>query len=165
MKVKNLVFYAMGMSLTLLLTWAFSIPVLKGYINLGDVGVLLSGMILGPIGGMVAGAVGSSLADILLGYAFYAPFTFVIKGIEGFVAGKLNPSLSKKSPIFTCVIASALMVFGYFLSELFLYDLGGALASIPGNAIQAIVCSILATLIYTTLEKTGVVTEVKRIIA
>ncbi len=35
------------------------------------------------------GGLGSALADILLSYTHYAPITFIVKGIEGYIAGTL----------------------------------------------------------------------------
>ena len=53
------------------------IPATNGYINLGDGVVLLGAFLLGPVYGMAAGGLGSMLADLLLGYAAYAPGTLV----------------------------------------------------------------------------------------
>lgn len=69
--------------------FALAIPATKGYWNVGEVGVYLAAFIGGPIVGAVAGGIGSALADIFLGYAYYAPGTLIIKGVEGYVAGFL----------------------------------------------------------------------------
>ena len=76
-------------ALTTVLTIIIQIPVpqTKGYINLGDAMVMLSGALFGPLVGFVAGGVGSALADIVSGYAHWAPFTLLIKGFEGLVVG------------------------------------------------------------------------------
>lgn len=159
MKVKNLVYYSMCIALTLLLTWLFNVPyiVKEGYLNLGDVGVLLSGLLFGPIGGLIAGAIGSSLADILAGFALYAPFTLVIKGIEGYIIGRFGKEKKDKYVFLICLLSTLFMVFGYFVSECFLYGFGGAIVNVLGNLIQAVVASIVASLIYQTFKNTGVV--------
>ncbi|MBP3559105.1 MAG: ECF transporter S component [Clostridia bacterium] len=59
---------------------------LKGYINLGDCVVLLSGWLLPPGYSFLAAGVGSALADVFSGYAVYAPVTFAIKGLMAVVA-------------------------------------------------------------------------------
>lgn len=56
---------------------------MKGYVNIGDTVVLLSGVLFGPLTGLAAGGLGSALADLLLGYGFWAPWTLLIKGLEG----------------------------------------------------------------------------------
>ena len=66
-----------------------AITATNGYFNFGESMVYLAALVGGPLVGLVAGAVGSSLADIISGYGFYAPGTFIIKGLEGYVAGYL----------------------------------------------------------------------------
>ncbi|MCX6655008.1 MAG: ECF transporter S component, partial [Candidatus Bathyarchaeota archaeon] len=46
-----------------------------GFFNLGDAIVMTTALIFGPIIGGVAGGLGSALADLLLGYSAFAPFT------------------------------------------------------------------------------------------
>lgn len=59
---------------------------MNGYVNLGDCFVLLSGWLLGPWYGGAAAGIGSMLTDLLSGYGYYAPGTFVIKGLDALVA-------------------------------------------------------------------------------
>src|SRR5712692_9584542 len=55
----------------------------------GDIMIFISALTFGPIVGGFAGGVGSGLSDAFHGYTAFAPFTLVIKGSEGFVAGYL----------------------------------------------------------------------------
>ena len=73
-------------------TMVFSIyvPSTEGFFNIGESMVFLSALLFGPYVGAFAGGVGSMLADILLGYSYYAPATLVIKASEGFVVGFLK---------------------------------------------------------------------------
>ncbi len=118
------------------------VPATEGYINLGDTMVMLSGLLFGPLVGGIAGGVGSAVADVVGGYASWAPYTFVIKGVEGAIAGlalkfgsgKLQKNLIK---VLFLVIAGMEMVAGYFLVEAILFGLGAALTELPGNLFQA----------------------------
>ena len=65
-------------------------PATGGYFNLGDTFVMLSGFLLGPLGGFIAGGVGSAMGDIALGYFPWAPITFVVKGLEGMAGSRIN---------------------------------------------------------------------------
>ncbi len=112
-------------------------PATQGYINLGDTIVMLTGMLFGPAIGSLAGGLGSSLADLLSGYGHWAPFTLVIKGVEGFLAG-LAKGRGKILSLALLTVAGAEMVAGYFIVEWYLYGIGGALQEIPGNAFQAV---------------------------
>ncbi|ALV63012.1 Substrate-specific component PdxU2 of predicted pyridoxin-related ECF transporter [Thermococcus sp. 2319x1] len=114
-------------------------PLTKGYINVGDSMVMLVAVLFGPTIGAFAGGFGSAMADLITGYAHWAPFTLVIKGVEGFVVGYLT---SKKDDFTTILLATilggALMVLGYFFVEVYFYGWGGAIAMVPGNTLQAV---------------------------
>lgn len=148
--------YGVLMALTTVATMVISIPSIatQGYINLGDAIVLLSGFVLGPLGGLIVGGIGSALADILLGYAYYAPFTLVIKGIEGLVGVSLFRYVFKeKITIIPAAIAGVVMALGYFIVEIFMYDFPAAVASLPGNIFQGLVGALIATILYKSVGK------------
>jgi uncharacterized membrane protein len=139
-------------ALTAVVTMAVRIPVPRtgGYINLGDAVVYISALLFGPAYGLVAGGVGSSLADVLGGYGVFAPFTLIIKGLEGLLVGILARPVFRRplrpSPVdlaltaLAVAVGGAVMVLGYFVSEAFVLHLGvGAAASeVPGNIFQAV---------------------------
>jgi len=83
-------------ALVFVVTRAFVLPIpqTKGFFNLGEAGVYASALLFGPLVGALAGGVGSALADLSLGYAQYAPFTLVIKGLEGAVVGLVARTVS-----------------------------------------------------------------------
>lgn len=143
--------FGMFIALTTVSTMIISIPSIatQGYINLGDAFVLLSGLILGPFGGFVVGGVGSALADILLGYAYYAPYTLVIKGLEGFIGVSLyRRFLKEKFLLPPLIIAGVFMALGYFMVEIFLYGYPAAVVSLPGNIIQGLVGALISSIIF-----------------
>lgn len=138
--VRTIAYIGIGSALVCAGTMVIQIPVpqTKGYINLGDALVLTIAMLFGAKIGGLAGGIGSALADIILGYTHWAPFTFVIKGIEGIIAGTFAYK-AQKMPlrIFFLILAGLEMVTGYFVTEIFLYGIGPALAELPGNLFQA----------------------------
>ena len=149
MKTKNLVKAAMLGALCLVATAVIKLPSpLGGYINLGDCIVLLSGFMLSPLYGFLAAGIGSALADIFLGYALYAPITFLIKGLMALLVSKMG-----KKRILGGVLAEILMVSGYYVFEGFLYGFGASLINIPANAVQGTAGLILGLLLYKGMEK------------
>ena len=87
-KTKRLALAGQLCGATLLLT-LLSIPLPSGYgyVNLGDAGVFLCACLLpGGLGALAAG-VGAALADLILGWAMYAPVTLLIKGLTALLAG------------------------------------------------------------------------------
>ncbi len=137
-----IVLIALFSALVCVLTIFVQIPWGKGYINFGDALIFLAASLLGPMGGMISGAIGSSLADIFSGFAVYAPFTFVVKGGEGFLCGILYSYVFRKQrPIlrrlFSTLIAGTWMVLGYFLTDLMLYGWEASLFNFVSGLIQA----------------------------
>ena len=122
-------------------------PATEGYVNIGDAIIVAAALLFGPRVGGLAGGFGSALADLLGGYAHWAPFTLLIKGGEGVLVGFLGGRTTIHLATLTnLAVAAALtvpglawMVGGYFTVEFFLYSLGPALASLPGNGLQAVV--------------------------
>ncbi len=112
----------------------------NGYANLGDTMVIAAGFFCGPVYGFFAAAIGSAFADIFSSFVIYAPATFLIKGLMAFTVGMICKSV--KSNGFTVrlipatVIAEIEMVLGYFIFEIFIYDMSIAVADIAGNAVQ-----------------------------
>jgi len=119
-------------------------PATHGYINFGDIMIFVSALTFGPIVGGLAGSIGSSIADIAGGYGYFAPFTFVIKGAEGAIAGLISNRVSIRRDVLAVVFAGLEMIVGYFLAEFFPLQLGwAALTEVPGNISQIVVSAII----------------------
>ncbi len=135
-------------AITIALTFIIQIPVpaTSGYINIGDAAVMLSGLLFGPIIGSVAGGLGSALADIISGYAFYSPWTFIIKGVEGFLTGIISrrDRFTYLDLIACFIIAGPWMVTGYFIIESLFFSIAAAVVELPLNVIQFIVSGLIA---------------------
>jgi uncharacterized membrane protein len=134
---------------------------LKGYINLGDGIVLLSGWILSPGYGFLAAGLGSALADLFSGYFTYVPATFIIKGLMALIAFASFNLLSKKigkilAYIVGGVLAEILMIVGYYVFEGFLYGFVPSAVNIPANAVQGVAGIVIGTVLIKILEKTNV---------
>ena len=106
-----------------------------GYFNLGDVMIFVAALTFNPLIGGVAGGLGSAIADII-GFPFFALPTLVIKGLEGLVASLITNKKNVYRDVLAVVVAGAEMVIGYFLVEVYLWGLGGALAEVPANIAQ-----------------------------
>ncbi len=146
------VLIALFSALVCVLTIFVQIPWGKGYINFGDTLIFLAASLLGPVGGMIAGAIGSSLADLFSGFATYAPFTFVVKGGEGFLCGILYSYVFRKQRpmlrrLFSMLIAGAWMIIGYFLTDLMLYGWEASLFNFVSGPIQAGASLVVALIV------------------
>ena len=158
LNVKKLVMTALFAALACVATMSIRIPTpgTNGYIHPGDAVVILSGIILGPIYGFLAGGIGSAMADLLGGYFIYVPITLIIKGLIALISGIIYQRFGKtKKSRYICVVLGGitdivLVAGGYFICEFFMYGAGAA-ASIPANLIQGAGGLIISLVLYPIL--------------
>lgn len=130
-----------------------------GYVNLGDVLVLMSAFLLGKKYGAAAAGIGSALADLFSGYAYYAPGTFLIKAAVAFVAALLTEHRLSHLPqtlqrILAGLAGEIIMVLGYLFYAWFCLSYGSAaIASVPGNLVQGAVGIIVAVILTPMISK------------
>lgn len=163
MKARDLAAAAIFIALTFVVTryTVFPIPATKGFFNLGEVVIYIAAIVFGPVVGALAGGLGSALADLVAAPQF-APFTLVIKGLEGLIVGRLaGPGPAAR--VRATVIGGVWMVAGYFGAEvLFARTLGiaptpaaavgAALTEVPFNIVQVTVGVIVSVLIAARLR-------------
>ena len=157
---QKIVMAAMLAALCCVATMIIKVPSpLKGYINLGDCVVLLSGWLLPPVYGFAAAGIGSALADVFSGYVIYAPATFIIKGIMATVAYLCFKSMHKKlgnmpSRIIGGILAELAMILGYFVFEGFMYGFMASAVNIPANGVQGIAGIVIGIILIRFFKKT-----------
>ena len=119
-RTNKLVFTALMTCLVLLGTILFRIPIpmTQGYVHLGDAMIYIGVLLLGKKYGAVAAALGSSLGDVLGGFAFWAPWSFIIKFAMAFLAGSL---IEKRSKVFSLIAGGLVMCAGYLIAERIMY--------------------------------------------
>ncbi|QEK12381.1 ECF transporter S component [Crassaminicella thermophila] len=169
--VKQLTISGLMAALVLVGTMLIQVPTpTKGYIHIGDSMVYLSGVLLGPVAGSLAAAMGSMLADVFSGYGIYAPATFVIKGLDAFIVAyiynrlvKSDTSSVKKIVFFACSVLAGggVMVVGYLAYESVLYGFNTAILGVLGNITQAVGGAILAAPLVIALEKINLFQKLK----
>lgn len=107
---EKIILTGLMMALVTVATMVISIPVpfTSGYIHLGDSMIFLSVLILGWKFGAMAAGVGSALADMLLGYAQWAPWTLCIKGLMAVFMGLIIQKCidNKKNTILACIVTA-----------------------------------------------------------
>lgn len=156
--LKKLILAALFAALSCVATMSIRIPTpgTGGYIHPGDAIVILSGVILGPVWGFLAGGIGSALSDLIGGYFIYVPITFVIKGLVALASGLLYQKVGKnqKSRYIAVILGGVadiiLVAGGYFVCEFFIYGAGAA-ASIPANIIQGVGGLVISCILYPIL--------------
>lgn len=137
---------AVMIALTAVFTLLVRIPTpARGYVNLSDTAITFAALAFGPWVGAVAGGIGTALADVLGGFAPFAPLSLVAHGLEGLLIGLLGRG--RRNPvgmIGAWAVGGLVMVATYLLGEgLFYTGWPPALAEAPMNALQAAVGALV----------------------
>lgn len=146
---KNLCLTALFTAIVCIATFIIQIPISLGYAHLGDCMILLSTHLLGAVGGMISGGIGSALADIISGFPIWALPTLIIKSIMPLVA---YPFLRKNKIYFTiigAVLSLLFMTLGYVVAGSIIYgsiELG--ITQTPGLLLKSAVNLVAFILLY-----------------
>ena len=156
----NIALLAIMSALVTIMTLVIQIPYpgTSGYFNFGDTMVMLSGFLLGPIGGFFAGGVGSAVADVVGGYPHWAPFTFIIKGFEGMAVGYLSSRVRKHVrlnswDIIAVLVGAVIMLTGYFIAQMVLIGIAIAIGElVTVNLAQVVIGGVVTLSIGPTIR-------------
>ncbi len=97
----------------------------------------------------MCGGLGASLADLLLGYPLWAPFTLAIKGAEGFVVGHL----ARKNRNLALLAGASVMITGYAAMAGLLYGPKAIPIEIATDVTQTGIGAVLAIAAMPILKK------------
>jgi uncharacterized membrane protein len=138
---------ALLIALTTLFTRVLTIPIpgTQEYLNLSDVAITFSALVFGPWVGMIAGGVGTAIADLSTGaYAFWAPISLVAHGLEGFLIGLIargRPSVPRM--ILAWFVGSTVMVACYLVGASVIEGWPTAQLGVPFNTFQALLGGVV----------------------
>ncbi len=130
-----------------------------GLIHLGTGMLFIASIVFGEKKGAISGAFGMGLFDILSGWAVWAPFTFIIRGIMGYILGKIsrineNNGNNILINLLAMLVSTIWMIIGYYFSEVILYgNWIQPFTSIPGDVLQGIIGGMIALPIIKGLKR------------
>jgi uncharacterized membrane protein len=142
--VRGFTVAALMAAVTAVFTVAVRIPVGTGYLNLSDVAIYFAAYSFGPWVGLIAGGLGTAIADVYSGYPEFAWLSLFAHGLQGLVVGGV--ALGK--PVRTMVIAwfagMFLMVSIYFIGEFVaMQNPSQALTEWPFNVLQTAIGGVI----------------------
>lgn len=143
---------------TIMLNIKLPITANGGLVHLGTAMLFIASILFGPKKGAIAGAFGMALFDLISGWTLWAPFTFVARGLQGYIVGKIAWSYRNGNSIVFNLVATIasipVMLAVYYICEGVLY--GSWIipaASIPGNIVQNVVGICVAIPVCVVLKK------------
>lgn len=120
-----------------------------GLMHLGNTVLFMAAIVFGKRKAAFAGAFGMGLFDVMSGWILWAPFTFIIRGVMGYIIGAIANANGRKGSsslwnIIAILVGGIWMLAGYYITEIILYgDYILPIKSIPGNIVQIVLGLIL----------------------
>ena len=119
------------------------IPTYNGYVHCGDGFIFIAACMLPMPYSIVVGVLGAMLADLLTGYAIWAPGSMIIKGLLALLFTCKSNKIITKRNLIMLLPAALISAAGYYLYEaLITGSFIASLAGIPGSFVQALASSI-----------------------
>ena len=137
-------------AVTIVLTIVVKIPIplTRGYFNLSDMAIYFAAFTFGPITAMLAGGIGTFIADAFAGvFIPYSPISLFVHGLQGFLVWLISTTtlIGKEKQrgwpinpfwIIAAAIGTFVMCAGYFVAQLVLFGIGPAVVELPFNLLQ-----------------------------
>lgn len=165
-KTKDMVLSALLIALVFIATkfinFRLPISINGGLIHLGNTMLFMAAIVFGGRKGAIAGAFGMGLFDIVSGWVAWAPFTFIIRGVMGYIIGYAANSHNRKGNslfwnLIGIIIAGIWMIVGYYIAEVIITgNYIAPVTSIPGNVIQIVFGALLGLPIAKALKKINI---------
>ena len=145
-KVQFIAITAMAVALTYVFTAFVNVrlPIAAngGLIHLGNVPLFIMAILFGKKTGAIAGGVGMGLFDLLSGWTAWAPFTFIIVGIMGYVVGAMTEKHDQYGWKVAAIFAE-IILYGNFIAPI---------SSVPGNVVQIAVAAVVVLIVIEPIE-------------
>lgn len=152
LKLIGLILTGLMIAFTFIVGSFIRIPTLNGMAQPADCIVLLSAVLLGKKKGFLAGSCGMALIDLASGYAYWAPFSFIIQGLMALAAAFVLSAFEKRTfkvYLLSFIIGGAVSAGGYFIAN-----------AVVGRLIVGATTSVWASIIYAAAHFPGDVTEI-----
>ena len=141
-------------ALVFVITAYLHIPTYNGYVHCGDGFIILAACILPMPYAVTVGVLGAMLADVLTGYAIWAPGSMVIKGLIALIFSCKAKKIITARNLLMLLPAALISAAGYYFYEVLITgSFAVALTGIPASLVQAVASSIVFVLAGRPMDK------------
>ena len=141
-------------ALVFVITAYLHIPTYNGYVHCGDGFIFIAACILPMPYSILVGVLGAMLADLLTGFAIWAPGSMLIKALLALLFTCKSKKIITKRNLLMLLPAALISAVGYYLYEaLITGSFIASLAGIPGSIVQAAASSIVFVVTGVAMDK------------
>lgn len=147
-------------------TMFVKVPTGIGYAHVGDAFIYLYACMGGGWYALVAGSIGATIADLVGGYAIYAPATLIIKPLVALpfvLICKNEPKILNLKSGLTNILALVIDTVGYFFANWIIFGqsastggktaLASAASATVGTALQGVASTVVFIIVALALDK------------
>ena len=133
-----------------------------GLVHLGTGMLFIASILFGPKKGAIAGSFGMALFDIVGGWMIWSPITFIARGLQGYIVGKIAWSGNREGKsvpfnLFAMIVSIPPMIAVYYVGEGILFaNWIAPLASIPGDFVQNILGIVICHSCLSHVKKSAI---------
>ena len=144
-------------ALVFVVTAYLHVPTYNGYVHFGDGFIFLAACILPMPYSIIVGVLGAMLADLLTGFAIWAPGSMLIKGLLALLFSCKTKKIISVRNLVMLLPAALISALGYYLYEaLIIGSFAASLAGIPASLVQAAASSIVFIAMGVIMDKYNV---------
>ncbi|NPV71507.1 MAG: ECF transporter S component [Firmicutes bacterium] len=114
---------AVMIALTVAATTLLRVPAFGSrlFFHFGEAVICTAALLGGRRMGATVGAVGSALADVVLGLMVWAPVSLLVHGFEGYVIGRMSDGRGARKDVVALAHGTGVMIAGYALGAWVIY--------------------------------------------
>lgn len=156
-KIRLMCITGVFVALVFVVTAYLHIPTNNGYIHIGDGFIYLAASLLPWPYAVFVGAGGALLADVLTGFAVWAPGSVVIKAVTALLFSSKGKRIITLRNALALLPATVICAGGYYLYEALIYsNFISPLAGIPANLTQSVASAVLFVVTGLVIDRTNV---------
>ncbi len=156
-KIQMMCLTGVLLALVLVFTAYLHVPLYSGYVHVGDAFLYLAACLLPHSYAIVAGAGGALLADVLGGYAVWAPGSAAIKVFMVLCFSWKGSRVCSRRNLLALFPAAFVCAGGYYLyGGIIAGNFVAPLVELPGNALQSVCSSIVFVVLAKCADKFGI---------
>ncbi len=156
-KIKTLTLAGLFAAIIYITTAYLHIPSHTGFTHVGDAFIYLAASIFPLPYALLASVLGAMLADVLTGFAIWAPASMIIKALVVVLFTNKNKKIVCKRNLFALIISGVITLLGYYLYDaIFISNFIVALSGILGYIIQSVLSGILFAIIGAAFDKMNI---------
>ena len=150
-------------ALVFVVTAYLHIPTYNGYVHVGDGFIFLAACLLPMPYSIFVGAVGAMLADVLTGFAIWAPGSMVIKALAAILFTCKGKKMMSARNVWMLIPCAIISIGGYYLYEVLITgNFSAPLAGILGSTIQAVTSSVVFIAIGLAMDRFNIKETIMR---